>query len=742
MRKCQVLAPAGSTEQLICAVNNGCDAVYLGLNSFNARMKAPNFTAENIRQWVDYCHFFGVKVYVAVNTSIKNGEFDDAVKTLLCAYDNNADGAILTDLALIKYASTLPKPFEIVASTQLNCHDKFGAQFLKELGATTVVCSRECSLDNVRAIASTGVDVEVFIHGALCVCQSGQCLFSSMVGGNSGNRGLCAQPCRKLYSANGGEYKYLLSARDMCGLNTAHSLADVGATTFKIEGRNRRAEYAGATSRVYKKLFDNGFDCDEDDYKLLQEMYNRSMSRINYIDGDNADIIYPHCQNHSGVTVGTVAKNGIFATTALQRGDGVKVFDGQKEVCGGVVTTSGIGFVTAQFDGKVRDGYTVNRTTSVSLCNGILSAKRKLPVTVTLVAKVGTNAKLTAVCGDVEVNVIGNFVVQQAQNCPTSKEELAQQLQKLGDMPYTISNTEIDIDNIFVAKSQINGLRRDLFDKLSQKIVENFNKQFDSRKNRCEYKPALQIKTKRTDNALAVICYNSEQAHKIDGVNYVIYKPQFINKQTLQQVADITNCYLDLPSFADLDYIAELVSQYKTGIVCHNVGHVQLARTLHLPYIAGQGLNIFNDQIAQVFDDADTFVYSYELTLSEIGDFANGGGLTFVDGKIPLMKLMHCPFKVATGCNCNSCKANNKLVYTDQMGNNFEIARRRDKHCTFEVINGNKLSATQRLNVAGRYLVDFDEKIVTHYKQLNSGVNDGYTELAPYTKGRLYSKIN
>ena len=152
-------------------------------------------------------------------------------------YKANTDGVILTDLALIKIASTFPKPFEVVASTQLNTHDKYGAIFLKKLGVDTVGCSRECSFDDIKSIASTGVKVETFLHGALCVCQSGQCLFSSMVGGNSGNRGLCAQPCRKKYVANGKE-GYFLSPRDMYGLDIAQKLMESGTSVFKIEGRN------------------------------------------------------------------------------------------------------------------------------------------------------------------------------------------------------------------------------------------------------------------------------------------------------------------------------------------------------------------------------------------------------------------------------------------------------------------------------------------------------------------------
>ena len=181
IRKGEILAPAGSIEQLVAAVNNGCDSVYLGMDSFNARMKAPNFTKDNIEQWINYCHLFGVKVYVAINTSLKNDEFTKAVDLLKYVYERNADGVILTDLALIRIAAMLQKPFDVVASTQLNTHDGYGATYLRDLGATTVVCARESSLNEIKEIVSTGVNVECFIHGATCVCQSGQCLFSAMV---------------------------------------------------------------------------------------------------------------------------------------------------------------------------------------------------------------------------------------------------------------------------------------------------------------------------------------------------------------------------------------------------------------------------------------------------------------------------------------------------------------------------------------------------------------------------------
>ena len=757
----EILAPAGSVEQLIAAVNNGCDSVYLGLDCFNARMKAPNFTTENIGQWIEYCHLFGVKVYVAINTSLKNGEFVKAVELLKTVYLNNADGVIVTDLALMKIAAKLPKPFEIVASTQLNAHDSFGAKFLQECGATTVVCARESSIDEIRDIASTGVNVECFIHGATCVCQSGQCLFSAVVGGNSGNRGLCAQPCRKLYSANGESFEYLLSARDLCGVDIAKQLSESGVTTFKIEGRNRRSEYAGITSRVYRQLFDNEFKYSKIDADALAEMYNRSMSALSYLGGDNKDIIAPHVQNHIGVKVGEVKGKGFVAQAQVTKGDGLKVFDENKEVCGGVALASGTGFINADFDGPVRDGMEVRRTTSVTLCEEVSHAKSQLPVRIEFTAYPNSCVILNANCNGVSVSFKSTFDVQKALKTPTSEREITEQLQKTGNSHYTITDIAIEKGEIFLAKSQINGLRRELFELLDKAIVEQYNTQFLNRVTThslfddvikslngisTQHQNSTNIKSTKNQqpniNTLAVVCYSKDQLEQAQGkAEYILYKPENICAQTIAEAMEY-KAFIDLPSFSNNKYLYELLSQKNVGIVCHNVGHVALARKLNLPYIAGSGLNIYNDHIANEFSDAQTFVYSLELTLDEIAKFNNQCGLVFVDGTLTLMKLVHCPYKLNYKCSCSTCQATKQLTYTDELGNSFNIVRRKDGRCTFELQNGKKLSVVSKLKRGGRYLIDYNPQIVEHYISLNKGVDDGYIESVAYTKGRLFSKVN
>ncbi len=781
----EILAPAGSKEQLLAAVNNGCDAVYLGLDGFNARMKAPNFTAENIAEWVDFCHLYGVKVYVTVNTSVKNDEFDGALATLFAAYKANADGVIVTDLALLAIAGRLGGNLDVVASTQLNCHDEYGARLLQSLGATTVVCARECSLDEVKRIAQTGVKVETFIHGALCVCQSGQCLFSSLVGGNSGNRGLCAQPCRNFYRANTGKSGYLLSTSDLDGRREYKDLLDAGATVFKIEGRNRSAEYAGVCSAAFRQLFESG-NLARETAADLSEVYSRGeMKYLPYLDGRNDGIIYPSHPRHAGRKVGVVKHGRIVADVAAIKGDGFKVFDKSgNEVCGAVALTSGQN-AEAKFSGKVTDGMIVCRTSSIELSARVLAAKRTIDCTAVFVAAVGHKAILTLKNDDVCVSVESEQILEEARTTATSDEEIVKQLQKTGDSHTTILDIVVKNDNVFIAKSQINDMRRRAVAEFEKAVVANYNARFAERddvtlkglqtmaetllepehtvidviaeaaqakadgqttvgKNISCMRKTASESDREEQYSVAATCFAAKdvEAAKESGVATVIYKPEFISEETLS-ATDGTFVYLDLPSFADLSYLSSFVGDRNIGVVCHNVGHVGFAREHNLPYILGRGMNVFNDYTLALFSDRDSFVFSYELTIAECSRFAAKDGYVFVDGEYPLMQTVHCPFKVAASSTCAKCTASKELTYTDERGNDFTVVRRKCGRCCFEVLNGLSLSALGKISRCGRYLVDFDADTVKHFVTLNSnGRDDGFRRNEKCTSGRLFNKIN
>ena len=300
---------------------------------------------------------------------------------------------------------------------------------------------------------------------------------------------------------------------------------------------------------------------------------------------------------------------------------------------------------------------------------------------------------------------------------------------------------------LFRSKSQLNTLRREVLALLDRAIVEHYNGQFANRQL-ADLNGIIKttVQAANINNAksyaVAAICYTAEHLQQAKGkCEYLIYKSEIVDESSLY-VAKRFDAFIDLPAFSCNKYVFDLLSNIKVGVVCHNLGHVALARELDLPYVAGTGLNIYNDYMASQFADAVTFVYSQELTLSEIKHFKNQNGLIFVDGQITLMKLVHCPYKVTRNSSCANCMAKEPLSYVDEMGNRFNITRRKDKRCTFELTNGKKLSVAAKLTYGGRYLIDFDSAVLKHYKALNDGVNDGYTETAPYTKGRLFNKVN
>lgn len=743
MKKYYVLAPAGNVQALQCAVNNGADAVYLGLDKFNARMKADNFTTDNLSQWVDYCHLYGVKVYVTVNTSLKQNEFCDAISLLHDIYSSNADGVIVTDLALMQYCRDNLPNMEVVASTQLNIHDRYGAQFVKNLGATTVVLSRESTYNAVSDVKSVGVEVESFIHGALCVCQSGQCLMSAMAGGNSGNRGLCAQPCRRIYGcSHDGETKrgYLLSAKDMCGAGVTQKLLKDGASVFKIEGRNRRPQYAGETSAVYSEVFKNGVFTDSQ-MDRLKTIYNRGdYVTDNYLKGDNSNIICSRVQGHMGLYVGTVKQDGTINTSKkILKGDGFKLFKNGKECGGAVAIMTQDGKIKLSGSGVIK-GAEAYLTTSVSQLERVENAKRTIDVELKFFARADEPLKLVANAGGVLAEVSGDKV-QKALKSPTTEDEIRQQLSKTGDLCYTITDIVVDIDNVFIPKSVLNALRRKCLGLLTENIVKTYNNGLD--RKTVNIMPVVNGADGIKSNKTMVFCHsvNELQQAVASNCDLRVVVEENLNKQTVSQYMSFGgNVFFDIPPFANLDFIDRILPK-EAGLCVHNVGGVQLARESGRPYICGQGLNIYNT-FGTVFSDAVAFVYSLELTLKEISSILSSKGFVFVDGYPVLMRFVHCPLKNTFDGSCEKCSFK-PLTYTDELGNNFEIRRRRDTICTFDLVNRKKMYVAHKITFKGNFALDYDSAAVGYYQLLNQGKSAvPYPYDKPYILGRLFDKVN
>ncbi len=376
----ELLAPVGSKESLMAAVENGADAVYFGGTLFSARQYAANFDREELEWTIDYAHVRGVKAYVTVNTLIKDSELEEAHDYLRFLCSAGADAVIVQDLGILKLLREQLPEFPIHASTQMTIHNAEGVKFLQEMDVKRVVLARELTLDEIKRIKSeTGMEIETFIHGALCFSYSGQCLLSSMIGGRSGNRGYCAQPCRKKYRADEVE-GYLLSPKDLNMSEDIPALVEAGIDSFKIEGRMKRPEYVAGVVRVYRGLIDRYLDAPakfhvtEDEKHTLRQLFNRGFTTGYFFGNPGSELMsrkYPH---NIGTQLGKVVdceprkkQVSILLEAPLNTGDGIGI--GMREAGVTVRTLYVDGQrVNAAATGSTDTRCTRRRSTTASRC--------------------------------------------------------------------------------------------------------------------------------------------------------------------------------------------------------------------------------------------------------------------------------------------------------------------------------------------------------------------------------------
>lgn len=338
MKKIELLAPAGSMESLVAAINRGADAIYLGGNKFSARAYASNFDNEMMMKAVDYAHSYGARVYVTINTLLKENEIKEALKYAGYLYDIGVDALIIQDTGLINLIQKTYTDFELHASTQMTVHNGEGAMYFTERGLSRIVLSRELSLNEIKYISKDlGIETEIFVHGALCVCYSGQCLMSSMIGGRSGNRGRCAQPCRMEYTIKGEntapKKAYLLSPKDMCLIDDVEELIKSGTSSLKVEGRMKRPEYVSGVVDTYRRAIDKVIDKQKFDLKKgrtqLAQLFNREgFSKAYLYKNTGKDMMSYNFPKNTGIPIGkAVDKNEIILDGNISLGDGIRYRD-------------------------------------------------------------------------------------------------------------------------------------------------------------------------------------------------------------------------------------------------------------------------------------------------------------------------------------------------------------------------------------------------------------------------------
>lgn len=669
----ELLAPAGNEECFFAAVNNGADAVYMGLSDFSARKNAGNFTKENISYYIAYAHIFGVKVYIAVNTLIKNREIDEFLSVIGTAYVAGADAFIVQDVFIGKLLKRKFDGITLHLSTQGGINNVEGAEYAVGCGFSRVILARETAIEEIRLIADVA-ETEIFVHGALCSSFSGHCYMSSFAGGNSGNRGLCKQPCRRAYTLESSDVcgKYAISLSDLCLSDKLSELKAAGVKSIKIEGRMRTPEYVAATVKTYRAALDGRTV----DICEIKRTFNRGDYTPGYVFGVADNIISSRIQNNKGAKIGTVTKilsgNRILVDSDENFivGDGFKIIDDGYEVGNAVCTEYG---KILKYRGRVNVGNIVNITKDIALTEKLLSEKKKKHIDVSVYAVAGT--KLKAESGNIKIE--SENVSEKARTRAITIEEIRENFSKTDIYPFTPTISASVDGNPFIVKSAINAVRTQLY----KTIFYGNNRRPAYIVSETAF-PVIKIKNKYNR------IYISDEVFNVGNGNVLVYFPG--NYDIIRHT--IYNAYLYIPAFLterDIRKIADYAAYFKGFYVDGLVG-LQMAVKLNKAFIVGTGLNVFNsfDYESLITSGADAVVYSKELSADEIADIGSSG-YVFTRGNVRLMELLYCPY----GRNCKKCDRNDFNRLTDELGHEFTIRRYRiNGRCRFEVYNGSLLN--------------------------------------------------
>lgn len=551
MKKPELLAPAGNMDAFLAAIEAGADAIYIGGYTFGARAFANNFSDDEIIKCINYAHLYGVKVYITVNTIVYEKEVDLFLNYIDFLHRNNVDAIIIQDLGMFDLVRKVYPNLELHASTQMHIHNLNGVLNLQKLGAKRVVMARETSYETLKEIKKhTSIELEVFVHGALCVSYSGQCLMSSLIGGRSGNRGKCAGTCRQQYNLiddnekKYNEESYLLSTRDLNTLEDIGKLIELGIDSFKIEGRMKRAEYVYLVVSIYRKAIDNYLKyketrITENDILELKKIYNRKFTK-GYLFNDK-NIMNTYRPNHLGIKIGKVIKkdkNSIYIklNNKLINGDGIR-FLNKVEDDGLIISQMYINkqkVISAkendviEIKGNINcdNGATVIKTTDKEqmdkLNNLINKRTRKVSINGKVIVKQDEFMKITLNDGKNEVTFISDEKPQLATNKPLMKEDIEKQIKKINDTVYTFRNLEIYTDNkSFVPLSKLNEIRRGAIELLDQKRLYNIEYK------KCSYN--IDLPNFNTVNKENILIRNKDMYNKIKSKKFnELYLPDYL----------------------------------------------------------------------------------------------------------------------------------------------------------------------------------------------------------------------
>ncbi|SDX41183.1 DUF3656 domain-containing U32 family peptidase [Tepidimicrobium xylanilyticum] len=650
----ELLAPVGSMESLFAAVQNGADAVYLGGKLFNARQYASNFDKDELKYAIEYAHLRGVKVYVTVNILIDDDEMKDTLDYIKYLYEIDVDGIIVQDLGLAYLIKKLFPDLPLHGSTQMTINNLPGALFLQKLGFERVVLAREVPLEEIKYIhQNSNIELEGFIHGALCVCYSGQCLMSSIIGGRSGNRGTCAQPCRMAYSlidySSGEELsdlwniKYVLSPKDLNTIEVLDSIVDSGIASLKIEGRMKRPEYVAVIVKNYRKALDLGIDSiTEEDKKDIYEIFNRGFTKgLPFKDFGRKFISYDRPDNRA--------------------------------------------VPSDQLLNRAKDSFSKENI--------------KFPIEMEMEILIDKPAKLCLKYEGESIEIKSDLKVEKGKKVVLTKERVLAQLAKLNDTVYYLERAIIHLDEgAFLPISVINSLRREAIKRLNNKRM-NFNKrkplpEEEYLANISKYftftKVKRNIESKISLSLLKESQFNQIDIRKLDriyvGFDGGLKEALFKIKEAGKEAFLLTDRILYK---GDLDRLKEKIKSVEgliDGIAVSNLGTLNWVKYNFNFDIHGDiGLNIFNSFSANFLKEfgLKSLTLSPEVNMKQIEKLCTRHPFDYEAigyGYLPLMIMKHCPMSLLKGCkddsNCRACSYSKGYGLKDRMGLKFYMERK------------------------------------------------------------------
>lgn len=731
----ELLSPVGDFECLKAAVQNGADSVYFGGSLFNARMSASNFDKSSLKESIRYAKLRNVKINFTLNTLIKDSEFEDAISIVNDVYSLGADSIIVQDIGLAKYIINNFPEIDVHASTQMTIHNLQGVLALEKLGFKRVVLARELSLSEIQYIcANSNIEIESFVHGAICISYSGQCLFSSTIGGRSGNRGRCAQPCRLPYKllddkSNILDDGFLLSPRDLCSLEYIPDLVNAGIKCFKIEGRLKNPEYVAVVTGIYRKYIDlalskKDYIIDENDIKRLMQVFNRGgFSNGNLADSANLNYVYKEKPNNMGLYIGNVSsynnQKGLitFKTSeSLTIGDNISLekeehkytiseLMSKKE---NISSASPNDIITiGRMKGNINLGNKIYKLSSKSLTKSLkefydkenikiplsatITIRKGMPVTLEVTSLDNDNYFSISVKKSLDISPIDSI------SSPISKERVIEQLSKTTNTQFEFKYISVNLDdNCYIPKiSSINALRRDCLSELENIAIKRFERNHNTNL-KCNFKTPSKNKSKFSGISLLLNELNPNfdysNLHRVDRI-YIPLK--YFHKKDMQnileQLSNKFNLYIYMPTIIKDNYrniiynnLDKYIDEFNIkGIVVSNVSNIYSLINYRdkIDIIGNYTLNIFNSHsISELSKYGLKMVtLSPELDKESLIDLNKNSNIDtelIVYGRLPIMNMGYCPIGKSNKCyptcktKCNSC---DKFYIKDRLGYNFRL---------------------------------------------------------------------